>query len=154
MITVGIDPDSEKHGVSIYRDDLLDELEQMSLVQIREWIARQPAPVAQNLYFSIENVLAQNFVYSRNARSARAAHAKVALSVGRCQQAQVELMRELDAQGIPYELHAPTGHNWANNKAQFELNTGWEGRSNSDTRSAAFFGWLAIQRRGNHGSKN
>lgn len=146
MIIVGVDPDSEAHGVAVYQYGELTELAQMTLVQIRQWVAEQGEGV--RLLFSIENVMAQNFVYARNAKSSKAAHAKVALSVGRCQQAQVELVRELDAQQIPYELHRPTGSNWADNKATFERQTGWTGRSNVDTRSAAFFGWLALSKYG------
>jgi len=148
MIVVGVDPDSDKHGVAIYRAGQLSELQQMSLVDLRKWIETQPAPASENLFFSIENVLAQNFVYARNAKSRKAAHAQVALSVGRCQQAQAELMRELDAQRIMYEVHAPSGRNWAKNKDRFEHLTGWTGRSNLDTRSAAYFGWLALQKFG------
>lgn len=146
MIIVGIDPDSEAHGVAVYQFGELTELAQLNLPQIREWISAQAE--GAKLFFSIENVMVQNFVYSRNARSAKAAHAKVALSVGRCQQAQVELMRDLDHAGLPYEVHAPTGHNWAKNKDRFERQTGWRGRSNVDTRSAAFFGWLALSKFG------
>ena len=29
-------------------------------------------------------------------------------------------------------------------KKQFENVTGWSGRSNEDTRSAAYFGWLGV----------
>ena len=153
-VIVGVDPDSDRHGIAIYRDGQLCELHQMSLVDVRKWIETQPAPASENLFFSIENVLAQNFVYTRNAKSRKAAHAKVALSIGRCQQAQAELMRELESQGIKFEVHAPTGHNWADNKDRFERQTGWSARSNSDTRSAAFFGWIACNRRGNYVTQN
>ncbi|OFE11399.1 hypothetical protein PHACT_12645 [Pseudohongiella acticola] len=151
MIIVGIDPDSTAHGVAVYRDGELTELAELSLPQIRQWIAALES--TNNLIFSIENVLAQNFVYSRNALGKKAAHAKVALSVGRCQQAQAELMRELDFMGIAYEVHAPTGYNWAKNKDQFAKQTGWKGSSNVETRSAAFFGWVALSARSRHASK-
>lgn len=137
-IVVGLDPDSDKHGIAIYVDGLLQSLHQMNLPDIRSWLDQQiDTPI-----FSIENVLAQNFVYTRNAKASKAAHAKVALSVGRCQQAQEEVMRELTVRGIPYLLHAPTRANWANSKETFERFTGWTGRSNSDTRSAAYFGFI------------
>jgi len=96
--------------------------------------------------FSMENVLKQNFVYARNAKQSKAAHAKVALSVGRCQQAQFELMQWLDHLQIPYVLHPPQAGNWAKNKPFFEKATGWTGRSNADTRSAAYFGFLEARK--------
>ena len=142
MIVVGVDPDSKAHGVAVFRDGRLVELLTCSLPSLRRWMDSQ-ADVPMT--FSIENVLAQNFVYTRNALANKAAHAQIALKVGRCQQSQTELMRELDDRGIPYQLHKPSGANWAANKTRFQHATGWTGRSNEETRSAAYFGWLAVQ---------
>ncbi len=69
---------------------------------------------------------------------------KVGMSVGKCQQAQVELMRMLDFHGFKYELHKPQKGNWAKNKPLFEKATGWTARSNEDGRSASYFGYLAL----------
>jgi len=143
MIIVGIDPDSNKHGVAVYLAGQLSELHNFALLDLRRWIDAQ---FAMPLMFSIEDVCSQNFVYTRNAKASKAAHAQVALSVGRCQQSQTEVMRELDSRGIPYELHKPSGGNWADNKARFEKVTGWKGRSNPETRSAAYFGYLAVMK--------
>lgn len=143
LIVIGVDPDSKKHGVATYVDGNLTELQMLSCVELINEINH----LGDMALVSIENVLAQNFVYSRNVKSSKAAHAKVALSVGRCQQAQQELMNWLDHFEIPYVLHPPQGGNWANNKPQFEKATGWEGKSNADTRSAAYFGFLALGRK-------
>jgi hypothetical protein len=151
-MVIGVDPDSDKHGVAIYLGGALVDLKMMSLVELRCWVAARVG--VKSLLFSIENVLAQNFVYGRNAKSSKAAHAKVALSVGRCQQAQTELMRELDYLGIKYQLHNPSARNWAKNKALFEQRTGWDKKSNVDTRSAAYFGWLALQKGARHVGTN
>jgi len=138
MIVVGVDPDSVAFGIAIYRDGELKALESWTLIEIRTWIAAQDG----EMIFSIENVLANNFLYSRNRGPNRAVNEKTMLSVGRCQQAQAELMRELDHQGIPYQLVKPTKSNWANDNRTFQRITKWAGRSNSDTRSAAYFGFL------------
>ncbi|MDX1489715.1 MAG: hypothetical protein R3332_00360 [Pseudohongiellaceae bacterium] len=143
MIVVGLDPDSKKHGIAIYVDGALSELMTLDLVELRKWLDEQEGDIT----FSIENVLAQNFVYNRNAKASKSAHAKVALSVGRCQQAQEEVMRELTDRSVPFVLHKPTKANWAKNKAQFERFTGWTGRSNEDTRSAAYFGFIVARKR-------
>lgn len=142
LIVVGIDPDSDAHGMAVYRGGILDDLRNASLVDIKKWLDEQPD--LSKVLFSIENVLAQNFVYARNAKHSKAAHAKVALSVGRCQQAQTELMRELEDRQVRYELHSPTSKNWHDNVDRFKQATGWTKRSNDETRSAAFFGWLAV----------
>lgn len=150
-LVIGIDPDSDKHGVAIYRSGALTELMAMNLVELRCWIDLQ-AP-STNMIFSIENVLAQNFVYSRNAHAKKSVQNNIALKVGRCQHSQTELIRELEHQGIEYVLHKPGARSWAKNKKVFEQRTGWLGRSNEDTRAAAYYGWLALQFRGRHGRK-
>lgn len=140
MIVVGVDPDSLRHAVAIYKDGQLAALEMKNLVEIRRWLDG----FSGEIMFSIENVLANNFVYARNVQSSKAATSKIAIGVGRCQQSQEELMRELDDRKVPYILHKPTGQNWAKDKARFERTTGWMGKSNEDTRSASYFGWLAV----------
>ncbi len=98
-----------------------------------------------DVLFSIEDVCANNFVYARNSKGNKSVTSKIAMGIGRCQQAQTELMRWLDYYNIEYVLHKPQKGNWAKNKAQFEKVTGWKGKSNVDTRSAAYFGWLALK---------
>lgn len=142
MIVIGIDPDAEKHGVAEYVGGELKSLATMSLPDLLEFITPR---AASGVLLSIENVMANNFVYARNRQGSTAAQSKVAMHIGRCQQAQVELMRWLAKLGIPYELHKPQKGNWADNKPQFEKVTGWKGRSNADTRAAAFFGYLALR---------
>ena len=141
MIVVGIDPDSDKHGVAVYDDAKLVSLSLRSSIEIVESWAGTDAK------FSIEDVMANQFVYTRNQKGSKSAQSKVAMHIGRVQQAQVELMRLLDRYGMPYELHKPQRGNWAKDKAMFERVTGWTERSNEDTRSAAFFGFLALKAR-------
>jgi len=143
-IVIGVDPDSSKHGIAIYIDGKLKELQTLSLFQVTaKFLA--PCGIYDDALWSIEHVNSNSFVYARNTHASKAAQSKIAMSVGRCQQAQVELVRMLEAYGIEYKLIKPARGNWAKNKAQFEKITGWEGRSNEDTRSAAYFGWLALK---------
>ena len=147
-IVIGIDPDSERHGVAVYINGELAELSVLSLMDIFDRFRGASFPVV----FSIENVMAQSFVYTRNNQQSKAAQAKVGVSIGRCQQAQVELMRMLDYIEAPYILHKPSRRNWADDKLAFEKATGWKGKSNADTRSAAYFGWLLLEE-GQHRSE-
>jgi hypothetical protein len=142
-IVVGIDPDSNSHGMAVFQGGQLCELINANLVTVAEWLDKQPDLAA--VLFSIEDVKAQSFVYTRNAHANKQAHANIALRVGRCQQAQIELERVLDSRGVAFELHKPSGSNWYKNTDRFKRTTGWAGRSNDETRSAAFFGWLAVQ---------
>ena len=143
-ITIGIDPDSKAHGAAVYRDGVLSELGMMTLMDVMTSINSEENSTTP-LLFSIEDVMANQFVYARNQHSSKAAQSTIAMRTGRCQQAQVELMRLLDCLQIDYELHKPTKNNWANNKPMFERATGWTKRSNEDTRSAAYFGYLALK---------
>lgn len=144
MIVVGVDPDSEAHGVAVYADGELTALASMTLMDIQAWIKSRDED-DHPVMFSIENVLAQSFVYARNSQQTKSAQAKVGVGIGRCQQAQQELMRMLDHYQVPYVLHKPSGMNWAKDRARFERTTGWHGKSNEDTRSGAYWGWLAVQ---------
>ena len=138
MIVWGVDPDSGRHGVAMYEDGKLVELANLTLMDIILHLG------GLDCLFSIENVLQNKFVYARNEHNKKA-QSNIAMKIGRCQQAQIELMRALDYYNIPYVLHAPQKGNWAKNKALFEKVTGWNKRSNEDTRSAAYFGWLVLK---------
>ena len=143
MIVIGIDPDSKEHGVALYNGGELMALYTWSLVEIMNFI-KADKKNGRDILFSIEDVASQNFVYGRNVNS-KSIQSNIAMKVGRCQQAQIELQRVLEHLGCRYELHKPQRGNWAKNKSQFEKATGWTKRSNEDTRSAAFFGFLAIK---------
>ena len=140
--TIGIDPDADANGVAVYHDESLVRLCNLDTIGIVNLVSD-----LQNVLVSIENVMANQFVYTRNQKASKAAQSKVAMHIGRCQQAQVELMRWLDHLGVKYVLHKPQRGNWAKDKARFEKVTGWKSRSNEDARSAAYFGFLAVQRR-------
>jgi len=137
---IGVDPDSDKHGIAVFENGTLSSLAQWSIADALTWAASINED--DSVLFSIENVMANKFIYARNVRSNRSVQSKIAMSIGRCQQSQVELERILDHCGISFVNHKPTKRNWADRKAEFESTTGWTGRSNKDTRSAAYFGWV------------
>ena len=136
---VGIDPDTERHGVATYVDGKLHSLMKLNTIELIEKFR-----FYNDAVFSIENTLVNKFIYNRNKTRNAKVDQKIMLNVGRCQQAQIELMRQLEYYGMPYVLNAPQKGNWANNEDQFKKVTGWSKRSNKDTRSAAYFGYLAI----------
>ncbi len=144
MIVVGIDPDSEAHGVAIYRDGKLEQLEKWNISDLITFLSAHDD--ISELLFSIEDVMRNQFVYARNRHSSKSAQSKIAMHIGRCQQSQVELERVLGHFGVRFELHPPQKGNWSDTKlkAEFERATGWAGRSNADTRSAAYMGYLAL----------
>jgi len=144
-IVVGIDPDSDKHGVAVYVDGSLTELTMLYGLDIARKFDRMNPMGSADIVFHIEDVMANQFVYARNTQHNKSAQSKVAMHIGRCQQAQVELMRLLDAFELPYVLHKPQKGNWSKQKDLFERITGWEKQSNDDTRAAAYFGYLGVK---------
>lgn len=145
MIVIGCDPDSEAHGIAIYRDGKLEQLEKWNISALITFLSGQDD--LSEVLFSIENVMKNQFVYARNRKKSKAAESKVAMSVGRCQQSQVELERVLTHFGVKFVRFPPQRGNWSDLESQFKKVTGWTGRSNSDCRSAAFFGYLALSNR-------
>ena len=69
---------------------------------------------------------------------------KVSEKVGKCKQVQIEIERLAEHFGIKVVRHKVSS-SWKTGEAQtnqFKLNTKWKGRSNEDSRSAAWFGFL------------
>lgn len=136
MRIIGVDPDSKAHGIAIYETGILIELVEWSLMEVIDCIAECPPDL-----WVVEDVNKNKFIYSRNDKSG-AVGKTVAQSVGMVRQSGVELVRALEWHEQNIKLIPPNKGNWANNKALFERLTGWQGKSNVDTRSAAYFGYL------------
>lgn len=142
---IGIDPDSQGHGVATYKDGELIKLDTYQLTDLRDYFTRLIYEEC-SIWVCIEDVKSNKFLYARNERKDRKVELRIAMKIGQNQQAQIELERMLDVLLVPYRLLPPNAGNWANMKLkpQFEKVTGWKGRSNKDTRSAAFFGYLML----------
>ena len=140
QITIGIDPDSSAHGVAIYHDKTLVELHAWALPEIIVYLRNADS---DNIQFSIEDVKANKGIWTPH--GSKRALGEIGRRLGQVQQSQIELERILNFLEVPYKLFKPQRGNWAKCKQQFEKVTKWQGRSNADTRSAAFMGWLAIR---------
>ena len=139
MIVIGIDPDSKAHGVAVYEDGKLTQLLCIDLMSIYELICQEYGHDVDLV--SIENVCGNNAVF----RKAGGVNVQESMGrrLGKVQQSQIELERMLDSINVKY-VKSKISKLWKNQagKKQFEQVTGWKGRSNEDTRSAAYFGWL------------
>ena len=140
-LIIGIDPDSSAHGVAFYKDGILVDLAELQLLHIIEYTKKFDTS-DEKILFCIEDVCANNFVYKQKQTKRAGVNMDIARKVGKCQQSQIELIRFLEFFNIQYKLFKPQAGNWANNEEQFKRLTGWAKRSNKDTRSAAFFGYL------------
>lgn len=138
-LVIGCDPDSAGFPIAIYRDGNLEALEFLTTVHFCELFRdheRRPD------LFVIENVQANKAIYARNDVGGRKVAQQIAQRVGMCKQMQTVAVSIAEHYGVQVIPVKPTAANWANDKARFEAATGWTGRSNKDTRSAAYFAWL------------
>lgn len=146
-VIYGVDPDSKAHGFATYVDGELHCLECLPLMSLVNRIKN-------DIYdYGVENI--EIHIEDLNANSSSAFHIKKSdppavkqkksEGVGRCKQAQIEVERVAEHFGIKIARHK-VSKMWKSQegKKQFELVTGWKGRSNEDTRSAAYFGWLGV----------
>ena len=149
MIIIGIDPDSDKHGVAVYENGKLTNIYCMSTIELyrhiiglSHWLTNP-----ETIEVHIEDVCGNrcsSFSWRKN-DSVRV-KAKKSESVGRCKQAQIEVERVCEYLGVPVVKHKVSSM-WKDagaGKKQFEMVTGWDGRSNPDSRSGAYFGWLGV----------
>lgn len=142
-IIIGIDPDSKAHGFAAYSDGQLQVLECKTLLQILEFTSQF---FLSDIEVHIEDVAGVSAAF--NARDKKVninVKLKMAQHIGMCKQAQAELERVFVSKGIKIVKHK-ISKMWKKDKAQFEKVTGWTGRSNEDTRSAAYFGWLGTNK--------
>ena len=139
MRVIGIDPDSKAHGVAVYENGKLVILRSLELFELYELIVQECGHDVDLV--SIENVCGNNAIF-RNAKN-KTLQGALGRSIGKVQQSQLEVERMLKYLGIDYKLHKISSA-WKEGagKTQFERVTGWTKRSNPDTRSAAYFGFL------------
>ena len=152
MKIIGIDPDCVKSGLAVYEDGKLTGLLNFTL---SEYIEMLPLLAQEDAIIAIEDANLIGGMYRHNPRDSRALAAKKAQHVGAIKR-QCSVMIELaEAYGVEVKAYKPRKGNWAgvtktvNNKqgvALLKKHTGWEGRSNNETRSAAFFGWIHLNK--------
>ena len=143
-IIIGIDPDSKAHGVAVYRDGYLMSLHSLTLpafIGVLDFYS----DIDNNVEIHIEDVCANNAVF-RIGNNQKVAGA-MGRSIGKVQQSQIELERfvSCEAYANVKVVKHKISKTWKKDKAQFEKVTGWIGRSNEDTRSAAWMGFLGLQ---------
>jgi hypothetical protein len=136
---IGVDPDTDRHGVAVYDDGKLVSLLSLKRADLVS-LAKE-----QECVISIENVIANNgvFISGNHKKSELVARYR---TLGMLQRAMIELVDDLNGAGIPVITYAISSQ-WKTGEIQkkyFEQATGWTGRSNEDTRSAAYFGFLHV----------
>lgn len=142
-IIIGIDPDSKSHGFAAYSGGKLQILECKTLLEIIEFTKQF---FVSDIEVHIEDVNGVSAAFmARDKKANIHIKLKMAQSIGMCKQSQIELERLFESKGIKVVKHK-ISKMWKKDKAQFEKITGWTGRSNEDTRSAAYFGFLGLKK--------
>lgn len=144
-VVIGIDPDSKAHGVATYINGKLCALESLALMELLDKITEVSRIKNTTLEVHLEDVNAVSAAFNaRDKKTNINVKLKMAQHIGMCKQAQVEIERMMQPLSVKVVKHK-ISKAWKKDKAQFEKITGWSGRSNEDTRSAAYFGWLGCK---------
>ena len=134
-LIIGCDPDVDGKGFAIYKDGVLTELKSLSLIKLHQFIEMSEYPIF-DIELHIEDLHSNKGCWVKGGSGG-------ARSVGRCEQMQLEVEKVFEDFDIKI-VRYPVSSQWKNasGKKEFERVTGWKGRSNEDTRSAAYFGYL------------
>jgi hypothetical protein len=143
-IIIGIDPDGDKHGVAIYNHGRLVDLRSRNLVDIIDLLSSFDIDTDLEAHIEDVNGVSAAFM-ARDKKANIHIKLKMAQSIGMCKQSQIELERLFESKDIKVVKHK-ISKMWKKDKAQFDKVTGWIGRSNEDTRSAAYFGFLGLKK--------
>ena len=134
-LIIGCDPDVDGKGFAIYEDGVLTELKSLSLIKLHQFIEMSEYPIC-DIELHIEDLHSNKGCWVKGGSGG-------ARSVGRCEQMQLEVEKVFEDFDIKI-VRYPVSSQWKNasGKKEFQRVTGWKGRSNEDTRSAAYFGYL------------
>lgn len=141
-IVIGIDPDVSGHGVAFYFDGRLASLKKLSRREIIEF-CRDSLREGNSIEVAIEDVISNTSTWRAGGAISKQVAAKMGHGIGRLNQSARELVDDLNEIGITISMYKPSSE-WKASKGVFELATGWKSRSNEDTRSAAYFGWIKV----------
>jgi antitoxin component of RelBE/YafQ-DinJ toxin-antitoxin module len=132
MIYIGIDPDTQKSGVCYYRTGA-----KMDLYNLDFWSAIKFIETVQNADVEYKVIIEGGWLNKKSnwhAAQGRAAE-KIAKNVGMNHQVGILIAEYCEHNGIPYEVVKPTKSKV--NAKTFKSITGYEGRTNQETRDAA-----------------
>lgn len=147
MFVVGVDPDCVKSGFAFYKGGRLVSLRNWSFVDFIEVVNKhlpENNMTPENTIFVVEDGTKIKTIYQKHRDKNSNVYAEKARNVGRVQQMGLCIIDMLNSNGYNVVRERPQRGNWADPKmlSQFKAVTGWKKRSNPETRSAAFFGFL------------
>lgn len=145
-IIIGCDPDSDKSGWAVVKSGKLITVTCKSLVEIFEYF--NGCKNHDKIELHIENVNGISAAFNaRDKKSPLSVKLKMAQHVGMCKQAQIEIERIADHFGVKVVRH-PVSKMWKDSKtgkAALKEAFNYDGQSNEDTRSAAWFAYVGLR---------
>ena len=143
-VIIGIDPDSNKSGWSVFKDGKLICVTCKTLVEIIEYF-NGASKLDIELHIENVNGISSN-AFSVNRKDPLPVKLKKAEHVGKCKQAQIEIERIAEHFGIKVVRHG-VSKMWKDSKIGKAAlaGLGWDGQSNEDSRSACYFGHLGVK---------
>jgi hypothetical protein len=146
---IGIDPDSAGNGAALYTDGKLTLLKNLSAAALTLLCIELQAKGENRVRLHMEDVKATSAVFKSRFTKGETLESKLmkAQNLGMCKQAQTEIEMMAEMLGIEVFTYQ-ISKRWKcqQEKTTFQRATGWTGRSNEDTRSAAYFGFLGVRR--------
>jgi hypothetical protein len=143
-LIIGCDPDVDGKGFAIYEDGILVDLKSFTFIELIPFFKDD---CGYEIELHIEDLNGnKSSSFNHRSRQSKAVQNKISESVGRCKQMQLEVEKIAEHFDIKIVRHKVSSK-WkdAAGKKEFERVTGWTGRSNEDTRSAAYFGFLGCK---------
>ena len=141
MIHIGIDPDMRKPGVAIIQNGVYTSIQSMTNVELFALIEKHRG--LASVMWHVEDVNAVSATYFRprhGAVSKQAVQDNISQKVGMVKALGTVIIDVLDYYACNYELVKPLRGPLKKAKHEAELFkqlTGWEGRTNQDSRDAA-----------------
>ena len=145
-LIIGCDPDVDGKGFAIYEDGVLTNLVGMPIMYLYNYFRLVNCKYS-DIELHIEDLNAnKSSAFSHNKKLSAQVKNKISERVGRCKQMQLEVEKVAEYFGVKIVRHKVSSK-WkdAAGKKEFERVTGWAGRSNEDTRSASYFGFLGCK---------
>ena len=145
-IIVGIDPDSNKSGLAIFENGKIIECCSMCLYDLFVLFSELEHEVSRG--YCVEIHIEDLCAISHNGFNVRSkdnisVKMKKAEHVGRCKQVQIEIEKVAKYYGLKLIKHKVCSA-WKKDKEMFHRITNWNGTSNEDSRSAAYFAYCGV----------
>lgn len=143
-IIIGIDPDAVKNGIAVFEEGKLVLCESMTIMQFIEFCNSNEH---NDVQLHIEDVNGNRCSsFNWRPQDSKYVKAKKSESVGKCKHAQMVIEEIAYHFGFEVVKHRVSSK-WKSQaqKKEFELVTGWTGRSNEDSRSAAYMAWQGLK---------